>query len=65
MDKANIVGFDKALADKANAEKLEIKKAQMRKATVKAQSAHIKFAKDSSLSNNPFAQALQGVKIDG
>ena len=56
---ANIVGFNQDVADKALAGKADAQ----RKNSYKANALHISFRKGASLENNPFADALKGVKV--
>ena len=56
---ATVIGFNQAVADKALAGKAD---AQRKESTRKA-SLHVSFRKGASLDNNPFADALKGVKL--
>ena len=56
---ANIVGFNQDVADKALAGKAQ----EQRKTSYKKASLHVSFRKGASLENNPFHDALKGVKV--
>ena len=56
---ANIVGFNQDVADKALLGKAD----NQRKATFKKDALHISFRKGASIDNNPFRDALKGVRV--